>query len=103
MDIIELREKCTDDTIAVTQHLVLRMHERGIKYDEIIAVIKSGEIIEDYPDAFPCPACLILSAVPYPLHVVCGLGHDKLFIITAYKPTTEEWTSNWKVRKEVNE
>jgi hypothetical protein len=56
MDIIELREKCTDETIAVTQHLVLRMRKRGIQYDEIVAAIQSGEIIEDYPDAFPFPA-----------------------------------------------
>jgi hypothetical protein len=75
------------------------MRDRGILYDDVITAIKNGEIIEDYPDAYPFPACLILSIKPYPLHVVCGMGNDKLFIITAYRPDEEEWTSDWKKRK----
>jgi len=103
MDIREIQNKCTDEDIAVTQHMVLRMYERGILYDDVISSIKNGEIIEDYPEAYPFPACLILSIIPYPLHVVCGLGDDKLFVITAYKPDAEEWTSDRKKRKENDE
>jgi hypothetical protein len=103
MDISEIRDKCTDASIAVTQHLALRMRERGILYDEVITAIRTGEIIEDYPDAYPFPACLILCIETHPLHVVCGMGDDRLFIITAYRPDAKEWTSDWTKRKAARE
>jgi hypothetical protein len=103
MDICEIWDKCNDKDIIITQHLVLRIRERGIRYDDVIAAIKNGEIIEDYPNAYPFPACLILSVMPYPLHVVCGLGDGKLFIITVYRPNENEWDSDWRTRKEISE
>jgi hypothetical protein len=100
MNIKDVQGKCTDKDILVKQHLVLRMRERSIQYEDIITAIKNGEIIEDYPEAYPFPACLILAANPYTLHVVCGLGNDKLHIITVYKPDKNEWTSDFRKRKE---
>jgi hypothetical protein len=102
MDIIEIQAKCNDENIAITQHLMSRMRERNIRYDDVIAAVMSGEVIEDYPDAHPFPACLILGVAPYPLHVVCGLGNGKLFIITAYRPDTGKWAAGWKKRKETD-
>ena len=55
-------------------------------------------IIEDYPDDHPYPNCLLLGAGP--LHVVCGMAEDRLFIITAYRPDPSEWGPDYKTRKE---
>jgi hypothetical protein len=100
VDINEIRKYCTDETIVLTQHLLSRMRERRVKYDDVVSAILSGEIIEDYPDDFPFPSCLVLSTSKYPIHIVCGLGNGKLFIVTAYKPSAAEWAAGWKERKD---
>ena len=64
--------------------------------------IRNGSIIEDYPDDYPYPSCLILGYAEdeQPLHLVCGAGEGTLFIITAYRPSPEKWEADWKTRKE---
>ena len=97
LDIREIRELCTDDRIILTQHVVKRCQERGIAFNDIVNAILRGEIIEQYPDDYPYPSCLILSDGP--LHVVAGIGQGMIWIITAYKPTAQKWESDWKTRK----
>jgi len=98
----DLRKLCTDETIVLTQHLLLRMRERGIKYDDVVYAITNGEIIEQYPDDYPHPSCLVLgTTVPdrRHLHVVCGVGSGWLWVISTYYPSTEKWESDYKTRK----
>ena len=97
LNIDELRRLCTDETIAITQHLQLRMRERGIKYDDIIMAITTGEIIEQYPTDYPHPSCLILGSNT--LHVVCGVGSGFLWVITTYYPDPNKWEIDNKTRK----
>ena len=87
--------------IVWTEHLALRMRERNIKRTDVINCIQSGEIIEQYPNAYPNPACLLFAMIAdnKPLHVVAGIGDGKLFIITAYIPTLDKWESDLKTRK----
>lgn len=49
----------------------------------------NGEIIEQYPDDYPYPSCLILgmSIEDKYLHVVIGNHESDLFLITAYFPS----------------
>ena len=53
--------------------------------------IRDGEVIEDYPDDYPFPSCLILG---HGIHVVCGIGEGKAWIVTAYRPTLDKWEKN---------
>lgn len=39
-----------DEKVFVTEHAAVRLRIRGIRYDDIISSIRSGEIIEVYPD-----------------------------------------------------
>jgi len=101
IDITELRKLCTDDTIAITQHLTFRLRERGICYDDIVHVLMNGEIIEQYPADYPYPSCLLLG-MPVDnkyLHVVCGVGSGRLWIVTAYHPNPDKWEPGYKTRK----
>lgn len=100
MNVEEIRKLCTGKTVFITAHLRLRMRERGIRYSEIMEALQSGEIIEDYPTDYPYPSCLLLADG---LHVVCGIGEGKLFVITAYRPTPEKWEADGKTRKERSE
>jgi hypothetical protein len=100
MDIVDIRQYCSDDSVFLTAHGTLRLYERGISYNSVIAAIMNGEIIEEYPDDYPFPSCLISAIDPYPLHVVCGLGNGQLFIVTSYKPDSNMWEVDNKTRKE---
>jgi len=61
------------------------------------------EIIEDYPNDDPGPACLVLgwAALERPLHVVVGYGISQdvaIEVVTAYEPEPPEWY-NPRVRR----
>lgn len=101
----ELRNLCTDETIMLTQHLQLRLRERNITMDDIMQGIQTGHIIEQYPTDYPYPSCLVLGIdiSGTPLHVVCGHGHGRLWIITVYRPDPERWESDNETRKERSE
>lgn len=97
MNVEEIRKLCTGKTVFITAHLRLRMRERGIRYSEIMEALQSGEVIEDYPTDYPYPSCLLLSNG---LHVVCSIGEEKLFVITAYRPSSGKWEADERTRKE---
>jgi len=101
IDISELRVLVSTGHIVWTEHLVLRLKERGIKRAYVIACINKGEIIEQYPDAYPYRACLVFSMLANgkPIHAAAGIGDNKLFIITAYYPALDKWENDYKTRK----
>jgi len=102
LDIFTIRRKCNDNTIEITQHCLLRIHQRKISYKEIKNVIMNGEIIEEYPDDFPYPSCLILGTTINCriIHVVVGINDTKLYLITAYEPDPDKWDNKFKKRKD---
>ena len=101
MDIEQLRKLCTAKPFMMTRHAEARRRQRGISVPAIKNAIMTGEIIEDYPDAYPHPACLILSLkqADRPLHVVCGVADDTLWVITVYQPDVSQWESDFRTRK----
>ena len=102
IDIAALRPLILAGQILWTEHLALRLRERGIKRKDVIMCIENGEIIEQYPDDMPFPSCLILgsSASGKPLHVVCAHNPDvSCCMITAYYPNPDKWESDHKTRK----
>ena len=92
----EVRAYTTDDTIVLTDHLLTRMRQRNIKLKDIKYAIAEGEIIEQYPTAYPFPSCLINSEK---IHIVCSVGEGRLYIITAYRPSPEKWEAGGRKRK----
>ena len=93
----------TTSNIIMTSHANRQCVERVIDSSDILEVLRHGEIIEDYPDDHPYPSCLML-AFPKPgkpMHICCGAGEGKIYIITAYYPTAEKWEEDMKTRKVV--
>ena len=101
LKIEDLRVLCTDETIMMTDHVLDRISERDIKYDDIKQAILSGEIIEQYPDDYPYPSYLILglSVENKQLHAVIGMGKGKLWVVTAYYPSSDKWEDDYRTRK----
>ncbi len=97
-----LQKLCKNSNIVWSVHALERMQEREISKSDVLNVIMNGKIIEDYPKAFPYPACLILGidSSKRSLHVVCGSKGTIVKIITAYYPNEEKFTQSGETRKE---
>ena len=88
LDILELRKLCIPKNIRITLHAAKRLEQRRIFLKDVIACIMNGEIIEQYPDDYPYPSCLILgmSIEDKYLHVVIGNHESDL-----HYPMFELW------------
>ncbi len=101
----QIRELAADlKNINLTLHVLERFRERGIQIPDIQNVLLHGEIIEQYPNDYPFPSCLELGAsiAGTALHVCCGVGDNKIWIITAYYPDNSRWENDMKTRKAVD-
>ena len=101
-NIEDFRKLNKAENIVISLHAQLRLNERNISIDDVINAIDNGEIIEQYPKDFPFPSCLILGIAiqgKY-IHVVVSMNDDKIYLITAYVPSTDKWEADLKTRKE---
>lgn len=85
-----------------SMHALKTMFERDISREAVKHIVRTGEIIESYPEDKPFPSALILGFWKNkPLHAVTAYepAGEKLYIITAYEPDEEHFGPGWKVRR----
>ena len=71
-----------------------------ISTGEIRETVFNGEIIEEYPNDGRGESCLIFhSKQNRNIHVVCAPKSEYLTIITAYIPSPDQWSSDFKIRR----
>lgn len=102
IDIANLRTYFENDEVLISDHAAMRFRQRGLKVKNIRFAVNNGEIIEQYPDDYPFPSCLILGKTidgKY-IHVVMSDEGKMSRIITAYYPDPNKWDDQLKVRKE---
>lgn len=97
----EIRKLCGQSKIKWSAHASARIQQRGISRQDILNCVMGGEIIEQYPDHWLNPACLIFgyNVNNRVIHVVAGLD-DYVHIVTAYYPNEEKFESDLRTRKE---
>ena len=102
IDIIDLRKYYESDNVLISDHAAIRFRQRGLKVKDIRCAVNNGEIIEQYPEDFPFPSCLVLGKTTDEkfIHVVMSDEGKMSRIITAHYPDPEKWDSQFKVRKE---
>lgn len=90
------------EAITWTAHVAMRLIKRKITPAEVIQALREGSIIEQYPTDYPYPSCLVFAVVvnSRPLHVVCSIGDEQLFVITAYQPSADRWDKTFTHRKD---
>ena len=100
IDIATLQDLCKKHKIRWTAHILTRLIKRHIQQADVENAILTGRIIEQYPDDYPLPSCLVLgiSCSCKSLHVVCGTDGKELWMITAYYPDEEQWNSTFDER-----
>jgi hypothetical protein len=87
--------------ILISHHARVRMFERNVSTDDLIAIITLGEIIETYPDDEPCPSVLIMGLIDAIVHhAVIAVCTDHIRVITVYIPEENKWIEYRKRRTE---
>ena len=79
----------------VTRHANEEMRADNLMLADILASVNKGEIIEDYPEDFPFPSCLIFGRNDKgePVHSVWGYDREMrlAILITTYRPDPRHW------------
>jgi hypothetical protein len=90
-----IREQAIRGEIRLTLHAHQEMVEEAISYGEILQAIKSGQILENYPEHKRGPCCLLggVTQTGRPLHIVCTTAQPMLVIITVYEPKPPKWVT----------
>lgn len=101
IDIQKLREYYKQHKVFMSEHAANRCIQRDIKQKDIKNCILTGEIIEQYPDDFPWPSCLIYGHTTdnRVIHVVASDNGEYTKIITAYLPDIKTFNSDLKTRR----
>ncbi len=97
----KLQKYCKEDAVVISLHAMERLRQRKIKIKDIRNCIMTGEIIEQYPEDYSYPSCLIygITIKEKILHVVASDEGNMSRIITAYFPDTEKFQADLKSRR----
>lgn len=101
MDIEDIRRKIGEGRYEISFTHTEKLRSRRIKAADIEQAVKSGNIIEDYPNDPRGPSCLILvvSATDLCIFLFARLEAEEILVVTAYEPDSEEWEDDWQTRK----
>jgi len=103
MELEDIVEAIQSRNVQPSKHSLREAANDDLRIEEVyFSVIDSGEIIEEYPNAYPTPSCLILGFNTFgdPIHSVWSYDRIKHIakLVTVYRPDPQRWT-NWRVRK----
>jgi hypothetical protein len=88
--------------VRITDHADEEARADHLSFDEIFVSVFQGEVIEDYPNDWPYPSCLIYGDTfsGEPVHSVWAYneGNGWAVMVTVYRPDPDRWV-NWKIRR----
>jgi hypothetical protein len=87
-----------------SRHAIAEMVNDNLTRSQVEKALKKGEIIEDYPTGHrPLPDCLVLAKLsetqPIPAVIAIDQAGDRIFVVTVYLPSKEQWQDDWRTRK----
>lgn len=101
-DILQQIREAADKRLLFLPHTIRQMSrlDRMISTTEVEAVVRTGEVIEDYPEDSRGHSCLVLGLGrdDRMIHVVCAPKDEYLAIITTYLPDPNQWTPDFRGR-----
>ena len=102
----EIAEAIRLGMFRITDHAYEEALSDNLTFEEIIASVVQGEIIEQYPTDRPYPSCLIFgeNLRNEPVHSVWAYNrvNEWAVVITVYRPDPKRWIE-WKTRRKSND
>jgi hypothetical protein len=102
IDIKSIIESINANRFRITDHADEEALNDHIPLSEVLDMISSGEILEQYPEDKPYPSCLIFSKLEGgdPIHTVWAFNHatNSSVLITTYRPDPARWIDG-KIRR----
>jgi hypothetical protein len=102
MQLADIQEAILANRARVTDHADEEAQADGLTLAEISFSALGGEIVEDYPNAKPYPACLIYGQTGdgEPVHSVWAYNENSRWAvpITVYRPEPGRWV-DWRRRR----
>ena len=98
----EVRAAAWAGRIKWRRHALRQAYRRGIARRQASRVLRTGEIIEERPQAKPFPKCLLMAMVApdRPLYVSAGYDRTRqtLYVITVDWLDPRKWEDPWTRR-----
>lgn len=85
-----------------TYHVNMRLRGRHIDRRELVSALETLELVESYPGDKYFPSYLLLGrSTVGPFHLLCAADVDgsNVRVITAYRPSSNEWGADLKTRR----
>jgi hypothetical protein len=87
-----------------SRHAITELINEGWSRRMVEDALCQTLVIEDYPTLNrPLPDCLVLawSEQGVPIHAVIAIDqeNERLFVVTVYQPSPEEWNYDFQTRK----
>lgn len=96
----EIRKYIFEEKFKITDHALEEIKAEQFTIRDVSEGINNGEIIEDYPKAYPIPACLVngIADKNRPIHICLSLP-PTVKIITVYEPSLDKWAPGFRIRR----
>ena len=102
MELQKIIAAITDEHIRITDHADEEAQADRLSFDEIFGSVFRGEVIEEYPDDWPYPSCLVYGETfrGDPVHSVWAYNEENgwAVLITVYRPDPNRWI-DWRTRR----
>jgi hypothetical protein len=86
----DIRGAVADASYRVTGHAADQMVAADIDEIWVLEATMAGEVIDDFPTAFPSPSCLVVGETPAGLTIHALWTYDELaryaVLLTVYRP-----------------
>jgi len=91
--LLHIKRLAGSGRLKVTQHAQQEMANDDASVDEVLAVIATSRILENYPTHQRGACCLLCgyTGTGRALHVVCTTVQPVLILITVYEPKLPKW------------
>jgi len=106
MNIEDIISAIRSNRIRITDYADEEAQNDQLSYDQVFVSVLQGEIIEDYPDDWPYPSCLIYGDTfrGEPVHSVWAYNEKKQWavLVTVYRPDPVRWI-DWRRRRQTDD
>jgi hypothetical protein len=90
-----IRRSAQARQVKISLHATEEAVAEDINRSDILTLLENAKLLEDYPDWWLGPCCLLFGQTTYGrnLHVVSSYGQLPVTIITVYEPKPPKWAT----------